>query len=182
MKQNNSSFHTLNIPMNKRIVKKISNILYGYVDDHSKTWVQRIDVGLPEGTDPKMISTFNHRFIECEKNQGFDPVYVMAREIGKEGRMHYHMVLFLNGQKTENTHTHFENAKRILNNVAPGEGGYINYCNDGHRNGIMINRNDPDLTNLYEVERQSSYLAKIDEKRNVKGKTFFSSKSKKAKQ
>ena len=43
----------------------------------------------------------------------------------------------------------------------------------------MIRRDDPDPTNLYEAQRQVSYLAKIDQKTNVKGKTYYTSKIKK---
>ncbi|MBR3507077.1 MAG: inovirus-type Gp2 protein [Lentisphaeria bacterium] len=177
MQHDISSFYTLNMPMNEKILNALNKIMTNYIDNHSKTWVQRIDVTPPKGMAQEVISDFNHRFIECEKKQGFDPAYVMAREIKKDGTIHYHMALFLNGQKTESTYTHFENAKRILNNVASG--GQINYCNDGHPNGIMIRRNDPDLTNLHAVQQQISYLAKTEQKENVKGKTFFTSQIKK---
>ena len=87
------------------------------------------------------------------------------------------MALFLNGQKTKHVQQHFDNAQRILNNVAPG--GHIDYCNDGHRNGIMVKRNAPDPEDLTEAQRQVSYLAKTHQKAGVKGKTFFSSRIKK---
>ena len=177
MQQDISSFHTLNIPMQGKILIRLNTILNDYMERHSKTIVIRLDVHPPEDSDPKTIMKFNHRFIECEKKHGYDPAYITARETKRNGKYHYHMALFLNGQKTESTYTHFENAKRILNNVASG--GQINYCNDGHRNGIMIRRNDPDLTNLHEVQQQISYLAKTDQKANVKGKTFFTSRIKK---
>ena len=75
----------------------------------------RLDVHLPEGTDQSKIMVFNHRFIEKEKNQGYDPAYVMTREIGEEkGNIHYHMALFLNGQKTESIKPHLDNARKIL--------------------------------------------------------------------
>ena len=69
---------------------------------------------------------------------------------------------------------------RILNNVA-GPGGSINHCDKEGRNGIMIKRDDPDPRNLQEVERQFSYLAKIEQKDKVKGKTFCRSQIKKKK-
>lgn len=177
MQKKNSSFQTLNIPMNEKILNALNTILNDYIDRHSKTLVIRMDVHPPEEADPNMIMKFNHRLIETEKYHGNDPAYITAREVKKNGKVHYHMALFLNGQKTENTHYHFEYAKRILNNVAPG--GYINYCNDGHRNGIIINRSDTDLKNLHEVQQQISYLAKKEQKENVIGKTFFSSRIKK---
>ena len=174
---NSSDFYTLNMPMEQKILNATSNVMNDYMKRRSKMWVQRIDVILPEGMDQKMISIFNQRFKECEKKQGFDPAYVMVREVSSQGRTHYHMALFLNGQKTMHVQQHFDNAQRILNNVAPG--GHIDYCNDGHRNGIMIKRNAPDPEDLTEVQRQVSYLAKTHQKAGVKGKTFFSSRIKK---
>ena len=119
-------------------------------------------------------------FIESQKNKGHAPAYVMVREVGKKGNIHYHMVLFLNGQKVQSTYYVFKDAERILFNVA-GPGGVIHHCDDGHRNGIIINRNDPDLRKLQEVQRQASYLAKTEQKANVKGKTYFRSRIKKKK-
>jgi len=43
----------------------------------------------------------------------------------------------------------------------------------------MINRNDPDSTNLIEAHRQVSCLAKADQKQNVNGKTIFTSRFRK---
>ena len=177
MKENNQDFCTLNMPMEQKILNATSNVMNDYMIRHSKMWFQRIDVILPEGMDQKIISTFNQRFIECEKNHGFGPAYVMVREVSNQGRTHYHMALFLNGQKTRSSEQHFDNARRILNNVAPG--GHVDYCNDGHRNGIMIRCNNPDHEDLSEVQRQLSYLAKTHQKAGVEGKTFFTSQIKK---
>ena len=102
----------------------------------------------------------------------------MVREISKEGKIHYHMVLLLNGQKVQSTYYVFKDMERILNNVA-GPGGSINHCDNGHRNGIMVKRDDPDPKNMNEFKRQCSYVAKTEQKANVKGKTFFSSRIKK---
>ena len=104
----------------------------------------------------------------------------VGREISDEGKTHYHMALLLNGQKVESPHYVFKDMERILNNVA-GPGGSINHCDNGHRNGIMVKRDDPDPHNLEEVQRQMSYLAKKEQKSNVKGKTFFTSRIKKNK-
>ena len=178
MKQYTPSYHTLNKPMNGKILKAIDNVMDDYMDRHSKSFAMRGDISLPEGSDQSLIMKFNHRFIESQKNKGYDPAYIMAREISPEGKTHYHMALLLNGQKVENTYYVFEDMVRILKNVA-GPGGAINHCNDGHRNGITIKRDDPDPRDLQEVLRQFSYVAKIEQKENVKGKTFFRSQLKK---
>ena len=185
MKRYIHSYHTLNKPMYKKILKSIDNVRDDYMDCHSKTFAMRLDVHLPHEADQKLIMVFNHRFIEIEKNQGYDPAYVMVREIGEEdGKIHYHMALFLNGQKTESIYPHFDNAKKVLKRIRLAEnkeGGKIDPCNREHRNGIMILRDDPDSRNLREVQRQMSYLAKIEQKDNVKGKTYFRSQIKKKK-
>ena len=180
MKNYTPSYHTLNKPMNGKILKAIDNVRDDYIDNHSKMLTMRMDVHLPEGTDQGRIMVFNHRFIESQKNKGYDPAYVMVREVSDEGKTHYHMALFLNGQKIQSPYYVFKDAERILFNVA-GPGGVIHQCNIGHRNGIMVKRDDPDPRNLQESQRQSSYLAKTDQKENVKGKTFFTSRIKKKK-
>ena len=180
MKQYTPSYHTLNKTMNGKILKAIDNVMDDYIDRHSKMFAMRLDVHLPEGTDQSKIMAFNHRFIEKEKNQGYDPAYVMTREIGEEkGNIHYHMALFLNGQKTESIKPHLDNAWKVLIKLREKEnqeGGKIDPCNKRGRNGIMVKRDDPDPRNLQEVQRQMSYIAKTEQKENVKGKTFFKSK------
>ena len=180
MKSYTPSYHTLNKTMNGKILNAIDNVRDDYGKHHSKMFTMRIDVRLPNGTDQRKIMIFNHRFIESQKNKGYDPAYVMVREVSDEGRTHYHMALFLNGQKIESTYYVFKDAERILSNVA-GPGGSINHCDKGHRNGIVIRRDDPDPRDLQEVQRQMSYLAKNDQKANVKGKTYFTSRIKKKK-
>jgi len=185
MKKYTPSYHTLNLTMNGKILQAIDNVMDVYMGRHSKMFAMRLDVHLPVGTDQKIIMAFNHRFIEKEKNQGYDPAYVMTREIGeKEGNMHYHMALFLNGQKTESIKTHLDNAWKVLENIRCAEnkeGGKIDPCNERRRNGIMVKRDDPDPRNLQAVQQQMSYIAKAGQKANVKGKTYFTSRIKKKK-
>ena len=178
MKHYTPSYHTLNKPMTGKILKAIDNIMDDYMDKHSKMFAMRLDVHLPDGTNQKEIMKFNHRFIESQKNRGYDPAYVMVREVSDEGKTHYHMALLLNGQKVQSTYNVFKDAERILSNVA-GLGGVIHHCDIGHRNGIMVKRDDPDTRNLQAVQQQMSYIAKTKQKENVKGKTFFKSKKKK---
>ena len=185
MKKYTPSYHTLNKPMNGKILKAIDNVMDDYRNRHSKMFAMRLDVHLPKGTDQSMIMVFNHRFIEKEKNQGYDPVYVMTREIGEEnGNTHYHMALFLNGQKTESIYPHLDNAWTVLKNIRKTEnkeGGKIDPCNEKKRNGFMIKRDDPDTRNLQAVQQQMSYIAKAGQKANVKGKTYFTSRTRKKK-
>ena len=158
---------------------KIQNIYYNLfffcLQKHRRVFVMRIDIHLPQEIAQEMIRTFNHRFIEKEKNAGYDPLYIMVREYSSEKHIHYHMGLFLDGNRTNNPYQHFQNARIVLGNIC-GSYGCINECNDGHRNGIMIERNMTPYSELYEVLCQISYLAKTDQKQDVPGKTFFYSK------
>ena len=169
----NSTF--LNYQMDARIQNIYYNLLIHSLQKHCRVFIVRIDIHLPQEIAQEMIRTFNHRFIEKEKNAGYDPLYIMVRELSSEKKVHYHMVLFLDGNKTNNPYTHFQNARIVLGNIC-GSYGCINECNDGHRNGIMLERNMTPYSELYEVLRQISYLAKTDQKQDVPGKTFFYSK------
>jgi hypothetical protein len=85
------------------------------------------------------------------------------------------MGLSLDGNKTNNPYQHFQNARIVLGKIC-GSYGCINECNDGHRNGIMLERNTATYNDLFEALIQFSYLAKIKTKEDVPGKTFFYSK------
>jgi len=165
----------LDIPMFRRIQNIYYNLLIHSLQKHCKVFVMRMDIHLPQEMDQSLIMDFNHRFIEKEKNAGFDPLYIMVRELSSEKNIHYHMGLFLDGNRTNNPYQHFQNARIVLGNIC-GSYGCINECNDGHRNGIMIERNTATYNDLFEVLIQFSYLAKIKTKEDVPGKTFFYSK------
>ena len=165
----------LDIPMFRRIQNIYFNLLIHSLQKHCKVFVMRIDIHLPQEMDQSLIMDFNHRFIEKEKNAGYDPLYIMVREYSSEKHIHYHMGLFLDGNRTNNPYQHFQNARIVLGNIC-GSYGCINECNDGHRNGIMLERNMTAYNDLFEVLIQFSYLAKIKTKEDVPGKTFFYSK------
>ena len=158
---------------------KIQNVYYNLLllslYRHCKVFVMRMDIHLPQDMNQGAIMFFNQRFIEKEKYAEYDPLYIMVREVSSEKKTHYHMVLFLDGNKTNNTYQHFQNARTVLRNIC-GDYGCINECNDGHRNGIMLERNITPYNDLYEVLCQISYIAKTDQKYNVTGKTYFYSK------
>ena len=169
--------------MNKHILFALDNLLDNYISHHSKTFVMRLDVHLPKEMQQDKILHFNHRFIEKEKNAGYDPKYAMAREVSRKGNTHYHMALFLNGNKTKSIYWHIKNAEAVLQNVVGKEmidqkKAWIERCDKSFKNGILIRRNDPDRKDRMEVERQISYLAKTEQKEGVKGKTFFTSRIK----
>ena len=172
-------FESNNPFLDYEMYMKIQNIYYNLffycLQKHRRVFVMRIDIHLPQEMNQNLISVFNHRFIEKEKNAGYDPFYIMVREYSSEKHIHYHMGLFLDGKQTNKPYQHFQNARIVLVNIC-GSYGCINEYNDGHRNGIMIERNTNSYIDLYEALRQISYLAKTNQKDNVPGKTFFYSK------
>jgi len=165
----------LGYEMDERIQNIYYNLLLMSMYRHCKVFVMRMDIHLPQHLSQFYIMDFNHRFIEKEKNAGYDPLYISVREFSSEKKIHYHMVLFLDGNKTNNTYQHFENARTVLRNIC-GDYGCINECNEGHRNGILLDRFLTTYHDLCEVLCQISYIAKKDQKEDVTGKTFFYSK------
>ena len=151
----------LGYEMDERIQNIYYNLLLMSMYRHCKVFVMRMDIHLPQHLSQFYIMDFNHRFIE--------------KEFSSEKKTHYHMVLFLNGNKTNNTYQHFENARTVLRNIC-GDYGCINECNEGHRNGILLDRILTTYNDLCEVLCQISYIAKKEQKENVTGKTFFYSK------
>ena len=133
MKSYTPSYHTLNKTMNGRILNAIDNVRDDYRGKHSKMFEMRMDVHLPEGTDQSMIMVFNHRFIESQKNKGRAPAYVMVREVNDEGNTHYHMVLFLNGQKVQSTY--YCNAPHLSRVTLRKSGKKV--CSRGLRESVM---------------------------------------------
>ena len=107
----------LDIPMFRRIQNIYYNLLIHALQRHSKVFVMRIDIHLPQEMDQSLIMDFNHRFIEKEKNAGYDPLYIMVREYSSEKHIHYHMGLFLDGNRTNNPYQHFQNARIVLGNI-----------------------------------------------------------------
>ena len=130
----------LDYEMSVRIQNIYYNLLIQALQKHCKVFVLRMDIHIPQELVLHTISDFNHRFIEKEKIAGYDPLYIVAREISFGKRIHHHMALFLDGNKTNNSYQHFENARIVLRNYC-GSYGEINECSDNLRNGIMIDRN-----------------------------------------
>ena len=183
MEEDNRIFHSLDIPMNEKALTVFNKALNYALGKHSKLLVVREDVSFPKKMPNEMVQElimpYNRKLREKWKNDGYDPVYIAAREINSEGRVHYHEAWFLNGHKTWKTYERFKESEQVLQRVIGPEynaKGLIDHCDNGHRNGIMVKRDNPDPTDLYEVQQQISYLAKIKQKDNVKGKTFFTSR------
>lgn len=170
----------LNIPLKNNILQAVDETLSEALQKHNKVFVMRMDIHFPQKVENKMIARFTRRFNERERRHGYDPKHITVKEISDSGRIHFHMALFLDGNKTQSIKPHIDNANTVMNNILKGEcdntKGLIDSCSHGHNNGIMIKRESEDYIKINELSRQLSYLAKEDQKENIKGKTFFYSK------
>ena len=141
----------------------------------------RYDVRLPEGLDHAdngLFREFKSKYIKNRSRKGFKPQYVAVREQSKEKHQHYHVALWLDGQKTKNIHDHIATAERLWNKTLglPDKvNGYglIDDCTKSRSgakqiNGVMLRRDDPAYeTKKDDCFRRASYLAKVNTKGNT---------------
>ena len=143
---------------------------------HNKVLFMRYDTRFPSDFPPvhdnQTFYRFQADFIKHLKRQGFDPHYVTVREQSREKHQHYHGILLLDGNKTQNIHGHIADAEAIWRrklNIPPGR-GLIDDCStsrDGspQQNGIMLRRDDPDYqTKINQSFHWATYLAKENQK------------------
>ena len=158
----------------------------------SKSYFMRYDVRLPEGldhTDNGLFREFQSKYIKNRSRKGLKPQYVAVREQSKEKHQHYHVALWLDGQKTQNIHDHITTAERLWNKtlgLPDKENGYglIDDCTKSRSgakqiNGVMLRRDDPEYASKKDdCFRRASYLAKVNTKGNApKGqRELFSSR------
>ena len=141
-----------------------------------------------QDTDNKLFISFQAVFMRNLTRQGLKPQYIAVREQSREKHQHYHVALFLDGQKTQSVYNHINNAERLWENklglpAREESYGLIDDCTvsrDGKPqvNGVMLNPRDPD----YEAKRdecfyRASYLAKVNTKKTPQGqREVFSSR------
>ena len=146
---------------------------------HNKVFFMRYDVRFPADTptamDNSTFCSFQADFVKQLTRQGLDPHYVVVREQSREKHQHYHGILLLDGNKTQNIYGHIQTAETIWrrkNNLPEGT-GLIDACTtsrDGtpQINGVMLRKDDPDYeTKKADCFRRASYLAKVNTKANT---------------
>ncbi len=155
-------------------------LLEYYVEKHSKVLVVRFDlhfpITFPHVHTNQYISETIAYIVKKYKRDCLDPMYYWAMERKQGMHPHYHVVLFLDGQKVKTYKHVFHNFEdtwsRHLNTDVSG---CVHHCNvtngriDMNRNGLMIRRCDgPEKMQeqMQNVYNQISYLAKSDTKCN----------------
>ena len=143
------------------------------------------DVRFPQGydypNDNELFSLFQESFIKNRKRAGYDPAYIAVRECSREKHQHYHVVLMMDGHKTQSPHDHIQTAERLWEktlNLPPkcdhtGRAtsyGLIDDCmrnrqGQPQENGVMLRKDDPEYERKYDqCFRRCSYLAKVNQK------------------
>lgn len=163
---------------NTAILREIER-QFDYADkSKSKTFFMRYDVRMPEGMyidDNKLFRDFQANFIKNLSRQGLKPQYIAVREQSREKHQHYHVALFLDGQKTQSIHNHIQTAERLWDSalgLEPRENGYglIDDCTTSRTgekqiNGVMLRPDDPEMEKKKDdCFRRASYLAKTNTK------------------
>ena len=139
-----------------------------------KTFVMRMDIHIPEELEPEKISTFAQKFVEIEKNEGYDPTYIVARKGNTDGNSNFHMALLLDGNKTSDISPHIENAKKVLQDVIGPEYSAeerVAPCNLG----IIVDSDlgKADMPGLKAIQSELSPLAMEDPNADKADKEFF---------
>ena len=99
-----------------KILNEIERQFQYAEETKSKIYFQRMDLRLPEGhehTNNDLFREFQSKFIKNRSRKGLKPQYVAVREQSREKHQHYHIALWLDGQKTQNIHDHIATAERL---------------------------------------------------------------------
>lgn len=174
------------MPCNSAMLEQLLSIMQYMVSAHSKVLFVRLDFrfpldyAVPPGN--QLFIDFLENFIQNLKRLGFDPYRFWVREqperkpphLGQPapiGRPHYHVCIFLNGNKIQSIGGLHQKATELwgfaLNRDATG---LVWDCTkDSHgnpqENGIMIRRGAPDYETTFQCcFHWASYLAKTHSK------------------
>lgn len=184
---------------NERTLKKIDQIMNHMADRHNKVLFMRYDIRFPQDYDCQNSNTyfraFQEAFIKNRKRKGFDPHYLAVRETSEEKHQHYHVALFMDGNKTQRIRKHIDAAEQLWTDTLglppryDDNGKRISYgliddCTKhrkGHpqENGVILYRNDPEYDSKFDhCFYRTSYLAKENQKGNApkRQRELFSSR------
>ncbi|CAK7067272.1 MAG: hypothetical protein DELT_01700 [Desulfovibrio sp.] len=166
-------------PVDKRIAKRVCQLLDHVCEKHNKILPVRFDVRYPssyEATgDNEDISKMMAKFIQHYTRLNIDAHYFWVREQKSSPNPHYHCAVFLDGNKTLNKGHVFYNAEKYWNSTINSESdGLIDKCTKSkngtpHANGIpLIRSSDSYAANREQVEGQMRYPCKQDGKGEAK--------------
>lgn len=101
----------------KRILEKIEDQFNYAEQGKSKVFFMRYDARFPqddcEHADNHSFRSFQANFMKNLSRKGLKPQYVAVREQSREKHQHYHVCLWLDGNKTQSIHNHIQTAERL---------------------------------------------------------------------
>ncbi len=162
------------------ILDKMIERLELMLNRHSKVLIVRLIVRYPfEVTSDSRNDCFQYFMEEFRRHlklEGFDPQYVWVREQDSSHNPHYHVLIFLNGNKIQYYKYPFKANEIWCNAIARHHGydcpqkGLIEVCSAGYdgipmNHGILLHRDNEMLKQ--EAYRICSYLAKVNTKGNT---------------
>lgn len=111
------------IGLDENILMSIMQRYDVMLEKHCRVFAFRFDVHLPKNvedsdnkdSDNKDFSRFQAHFIKKEKRAGYDPAYVAVREKSDDDGVHYHEVVLVDGNTTDNIFYHIKNANDAFN-------------------------------------------------------------------
>ena len=163
----------------RRILEKIEDQFNHAEQEKSKVFFMRYDARFPqddcEHADNRSFRSFQANFMKNLSRKGLKPQYVAVREQSREKHQHYHVCLWLDGNKTQSTYNHIQTAERLWRSQLglPEGQGLIDDCTHSRTgtkqiNGVMLRHDDPEYeTKKADCFRRASYLAKINTKGNT---------------
>lgn len=146
------------------------------VQRHSRVLCVRFDLRFPQSMacpgDNAVIQRFMENYALSLRRQGFDPSYLWVREDTHLDRFHYHVMLLLDGHKTQYAYYHMELAERLWLNAIGNQDihGLVYRCPANREDGVltdslMIDRSSPDYPRVFDhAFRWFSYMAKTSTK------------------
>lgn len=160
------------------MITPLKQLLYYYVRTHSKTMVIRFDLSFPQDYplvyNNNAISETIAYIVKKYGRRGLEPMYFWCMEQKKSSHPHYHVVLFLDGQKVRSYDHVFYNVQEAWGrSLGVNVSGCVHHCNTYlgqvymDRNGLQIRRCDgieAMQQQMQAVYNQISYLAKEDTK------------------
>lgn len=153
---------------------------------HSKVLCFRVDLRFPDKyplDGNRTLSPFLNKLIKKMRRRKEFFTYCWVRERSNEKKWHYHMVMFMNGNKRQNCYAmQLEIAKMWAEHLILGDTvedvigkGYVDFCNT-FRNGrkgtsqYMLHRKEGDGETFRECFYRLSYMAKQNQKKRNYGK------------
>lgn len=130
----------------KDIMERIQRCFHTAVNDHCKVFTVRLDVRFPRGIvhdgTNKQISDLLHCLMAFFDRHKIDCRYVWAREQSQSVVPHYHLLLLLDGSRTENGWSVRHLAARIWRGLLKVDCyACVHLCRPSSgRTGIMIRR------------------------------------------